>query len=220
MPVASLWPAPTPVTSAPSGYPAPQLGSAEFVTELGNLFPPGKAWAWTRDPSSVGYALLEGIADTQAATHARKNQLLVDAFPATTVELLPEWQASVGLPDPCAGPDQSYPEAIAHLLARLENQGGQSIPYLVAYALALGFAITITPFTTARFGMRFGASRFWSVAWANAIQINAPETTISVARFGASRFGDRYRTWGNAVLECELKRIAPGHLILIFAYGG
>lgn len=199
------------------GYPAPALAEADFVTELANLFPPGRAWAWARNASSIGISLLHGLAASQATTQARKNQLLVDSFPTTTVELLPEWQRSVGLPDPCAGPDQSFAAARAHLIARIENQGGQSIPYLIAYALALGFTITITQFSVLRFGARFGG-RFQGVRWATAIQINAPATTVEYARFGAMRFGDRFASWGNAVLECELRRVAPGHLTLMFSY--
>jgi len=219
LPVGSFWPLPAAITYAPAGYGAPQLGEDDFVVELGNLFPPGKAWAWTRDPASFGIALLHGIAASQAATHARKNQMLIDAFPATTVELLPEWEASVGLPDPCAGPDASVPARQAHVVARATNQGGQSVAYLIAYALALGFVITITQFTVLRFGQRFG-SRFRGARWASAIQINAPTTTIAYARFGSARFGDHFASWGNAILECELRRIAPGHLTLIFSYGG
>ena len=147
MPVASYWPLPAPyVPPPPPGYPLPQLGEDDFLAEVQNLLPPGKAWS--RAPDSNMTAFLRGFALTQAATQARKNQLLGES-PATIdtlVELLPEWEATLGLPDPCAGPDQSFPERQAHVLARIENKGGQSIPYLIAYALALGFVITITQF--------------------------------------------------------------------------
>ncbi|CAI8693461.1 hypothetical protein EMIT0111MI5_10837 [Burkholderia sp. IT-111MI5] len=35
---------------------------------------------------------------------------------------------------------------------------------------------------------------------------------------GAMAAGDPLTSWGNAVLECELKSIMPAHTILIFAY--
>jgi uncharacterized protein YmfQ (DUF2313 family) len=241
MPVGSYWPLSPPlVPPANPGYPAPALDEDDFVTDLADLFPPGRAWAWTRDPNSVGIGLLHGLALSQATTQARKNQLLIDAFPATTVELLPEWEASVGLPDPCSGPDASLAARQAHVVARIKNKGGQSIPYLVDYAFALGFVVTVTPFATLRFGSRFG-TRFYDTAWATTIKVNtstsfevarfgsarfgdpftswgAAPTTIRPARFGASRFGARFSMWGNAVLECELRRVAPGHLYVLFAY--
>jgi uncharacterized protein YmfQ (DUF2313 family) len=130
---------------------------------------------------------------------------------------MPEWQATLGLPDPCAGPDQSYDLALAHIVARIENTGGQSIPFLIAYAAALGFTITCTEFAAAKVGDRIG-ERLNGPNWSYALQINAPATTISYARVDQNSIGDRLATWGNAVLQCELARVAPGHLYLLFSY--
>ena len=77
---------------------APDLGEADFLAALQAYLPTGPAWP--RDPDTIVTQILSGIARAQARLHARENQLLIDLFPATTVELLPEWEASVGLPDP------------------------------------------------------------------------------------------------------------------------
>jgi uncharacterized protein YmfQ (DUF2313 family) len=47
--------------------------------------------------------VLYGLAKSYERETARANNLLVDSFPLTTYELLPEWESSLGLPDPCAG---------------------------------------------------------------------------------------------------------------------
>ena len=242
MPVASFWPLPAPyVPPANPGYPAPNLGEDDFVTDLADLFPPGKAWAWVRDAGSVGIGMLHALAASQAVTQARKNNLLNESpvTAGTLVELLPEWESSLGLPDPCAGPDASIAGRQSHVLARIKNQGGQSIPYLIGYAADLGFAVTITPYAVFRCGARAGM-RVLGTAWATTIRISS-STTFRVMRCGSARCGDplaswgaaattfqvlrcgaraggRLRTWGNAVLECELRRIAPGHLYVLFAY--
>jgi uncharacterized protein YmfQ (DUF2313 family) len=57
------------------------------------------------------------------ALDARAGQLIPDAFPCSTVELLPEWEATLGLPDPCVQPplttlQQRQAAVCAKLVAR------------------------------------------------------------------------------------------------------
>jgi uncharacterized protein YmfQ (DUF2313 family) len=47
--------------------------------------------------------VLSGFTPAFERLTARANNLLIDAFPGSTYELLPEWEATLGLPDPCAG---------------------------------------------------------------------------------------------------------------------
>jgi uncharacterized protein YmfQ (DUF2313 family) len=195
--------------------PAPALTEDDFLTSLQARLPRGRAWP--RDPDSNLTAFLRGFAAAQAVAHVQQSALLTDAFPIETHHLLPEWQATLGLPDPCAGPDQSYETQISHVKARIENTGGQSIPYLIGYAAALGFTITCTEFTTTVVGDRVG-SRLNGANWAYALQINAAAATITYARANISVVGDPLASWGNAVLECEMRRVAPGHLYLLFSY--
>ena len=60
------------------------------------------------------------------------------------------------------------------LVARIAAQGGQSSAYYIQVALALGYTITITEFQTAQFGVSTFGLPFYSNAWANAWQVNAP----------------------------------------------
>jgi len=197
------------------GRSAPILEETDFLDLLQNLFPRGRAWAWKDDPSSVGYGLLDAIALSEAQAHQDYLSKLADSPIGQLAQMVPEWQQTLGLPDPCVGPDASFELEVQHIMARLENRGGQSVPYLIAYALALGYVITITEFTPRRFGRaRFG-TRFWGDAWAHALQINGAPITVTPRRF-TGRFGERYATWGNSVLLCELKRVAPAQAILIF----
>ncbi|WP_197520275.1 putative phage tail protein, partial [Paraburkholderia tropica] len=49
---------------------------------------------------------------------SRANYLLIDSFPPTAYELLPEWESTLGLPDPCAGEAPTIPQRQAQVLAR------------------------------------------------------------------------------------------------------
>ncbi|PYD72884.1 YmfQ family protein [Novacetimonas hansenii] len=197
---------------------APSYSVADFRTALLNMLPRGRIWS--RDPDAMPYQLAGVWAPTfQRAAQAAGN-LIADAFPGSTVNLLPEWEATLGLPDPCAGESPTIELRRNQVVARLTDNGGASVAYFIQFAAALGYVITITQFAPARFGMaRFG-TRYYGAPWAYVWQVNAPAVTISSARFGAAQFGDRYRTWGNLVLECEIKARAPAHTTVLFNYSG
>ncbi|MFM0220020.1 putative phage tail protein [Paraburkholderia caledonica] len=90
--------------------------------------------------------MLSGLAPSYARGTARANYLLVDAFPATTYELLPEWQSTLGLPDQCAGVAPTIPLRQAQLLARFVGVGARIIASLTAFAANLGYTVTINQF--------------------------------------------------------------------------
>ncbi len=192
------------------------LEPADFGRLLANLSPAGDAWP-TEDDAVVTQART-ALAGVFSRLNGRANYLVSDAFPKTSVELLPEWEASVGLPDPCAGEDQTIAQRQAHVVARLTTKLGPSIPNLTAFAAALGFTITITEFAPARAGMLKAGGPCCGEAWAHVWQVNVAGTTVRRFRAGYSRAGEPLSTWGNAVLVCEMNRLSPAHTIPLFAY--
>lgn len=194
----------------------PFFADSDFVTALVNLLPNGEAW--DKQPNSPMVQTLTPYLETSARLSLRATNLIVDAFPPTTVELLHEWEESLGLPDPCQGIGPSVEARRAQVVARFLGGGGQSIPFLISYALNLGYTITITEFGTFRAGWSRAGDPLNDERWAYALQINAVLDEITYFRAGQSAAGDPLATWSNAVLECELRRIAPAEAILIFAY--
>jgi uncharacterized protein YmfQ (DUF2313 family) len=187
---------------------------ADFAALYLRLSPVGLAWPTESD------AVQPQVGAVAAATFARldgrASDLLVDAFPSSTVELLPDWESSLGLPDPCSGPDALISERQAHVVARLTAGGGLSAAFFVGYAATLGYTITITQFAPSRFGRTFGMP-FGGPAWAYAWQVNAPGNIVTPLTFGGA-FGSPFSTYGNAVLQCELLRLKPAHTTLILSY--
>lgn len=216
MPIAGLWPLPPP---APQPTPQPTLpdtiGEDDFLGALQAKLPRGRAWPL--DPDSLLTAFLRGVAKAYARIYQRSANLLLDAFPSLTVELLPEWEATLGLPDPCIGPQPLISERRAQVLSRIENFGGQSIDYFIKLAATLGFPITITEFAPYRFGDPLGLPMLGE-AWAHAWQVNAPTFSIHYFLFGTDQFGDPFADWGGAALQCEIRRFAPGQTVVLFTY--
>lgn len=195
--------------------PAPRYTDADYLAGLLDLLPTGAIWP--RDPDSVQVQSLAPLVKTYTRNGGRAADLLTDARPVAPVELLPEWQRSLGLPDPCAGVSPSLETEQQQVAARFVASGGQSIAYYVGVAAALGYPISITMFRPFGAGMAVGQP-LYGTDWAHAWQVNAPTFNVASFSAGHSAAGDPLASWGNTVLQCELQRLAPAHTVLLFNY--
>jgi len=107
------------------------------------ILPTGPIWDYLA--AADHGAMVRGMADEMGRIDARGDDVSLEFSPATSVELIGEWEALLGLPDPL---DPSPPTALADrqaaALAALIASGGQSAAYYTRVALALGVAITIS----------------------------------------------------------------------------
>ena len=195
---------------------APVLSLDDWTDAFHRLLPTGRVWP--REHDSTQYQALRALMPLYAQLARRDNNLLVDGFPTTTQETLPEWEAALGLPDPCMGAAPTMAQRQALVVARLTGRGGQSVPYLVAYAAAAGYVVTVTEFSPFRVGVNAAGQPLQGAEWSTHWQVNAPAVTATYFRVGHSRAGDPLAGWGNLVLECELRRLAPAHTTVSFGY--
>lgn len=184
---------------------APNFSAADFLKALQGLLPRGRIWPRAED--AVQTQALSGLAPSYERQTARANYLLVDAFPGTTDELLPEWEETLGLPDPCAGESPTVANRRAQVVMRLANSGGQSIAFYYSQAELIGCSIIIeqqVPFSMGSSGMGdpIGGSE-WAHVWTVWVPFNDTP--------GAVQY------WGNAVLECEFETLSPAHTVIQFA---
>lgn len=195
---------------------APIFSVADFLSAFQKLMPRGPVWS--SDPNSFQSQTETGLISTWQRINKADADLLIDAFPATAVFLLPEWEAALGLPDPCAGPAATVAQRQQQVVSRLTNSGGQSSAYFIALALSLGYVVTTTMFAPFRAGQSHAGDPLggpWSFfTW----QINAPLNTIQFFTAGFGRAGDPLESWGNTVLECEIAAVAPAHTVVQFSY--
>ncbi|WP_342705134.1 DUF2313 domain-containing protein [Burkholderia arboris] len=196
---------------------APSLLASNFLSAIQSLLPRGQVWP--RDQDAVQTKALAGLAPSYERSTTRANYLLIDAFPGSSYELLPEWEETVGLPDPCAGPAPTVGQRRAQVVARLTGVGGPSIRSLTAFAANLGYSVTITQYSQARAGILRAGQPVCGYAWNFAWKITAPLASLKVAVAGGMAAGDPLVSWGNEVLECEFRSVMPAHTVPIFAYG-
>ncbi|CCD30265.1 Putative bacteriophage tail protein [Candidatus Glomeribacter gigasporarum BEG34] len=195
---------------------APVYSAADYRRALQALLPRGRVWP--REPNATQTRLLEGLAPLYARSHARANRLLRDICISSTVELLPEWEATLGLPDPCTGPLSTVQARRAQAVARFANTGGQSAAHFIRMAAQLGYAISITCYAPFRCGQSRCGQPLGGVDWFYHWAVNAPLTTKIRFRTGQSATGEPLASWGNRALECQLRRIAPAQSTLQFHY--
>nr|WP_244191863.1 putative phage tail protein [Komagataeibacter swingsii] len=169
---------------------------------------------------AMPYQLASVWSPTYERNSTRAANLITDAFPSTTLELLTEWEATLGLPDPCAGTSPTIQQRRAQVVARLTDNGGGSVACYVAFAAALGFDITITEYAPARADLLRVEQPLYDPDWAYAWTINTPGTAIAEFTVDESYVEEPLTSWGSAVLQCEFNRIRPAHTILLFAYTG
>jgi uncharacterized protein YmfQ (DUF2313 family) len=106
-------------------------------------------------------------------------QLLVEAFPSTTTDLIDEWNATVGIPDPCFGAPENIEQNRQYIVAKLIADGGQTVDYYKSIAASLGLIITIrefsasTPGTGAPVGL-ITKLEDWAHTWQVRLDINSP----------------------------------------------
>lgn len=194
-----------------------ELKADDYLRQLQALLPQGPAWP--RDDDATITRLLHGLAEELARVDGRARQLLEEADPRTTAELFTDWERVAGLPDACAvafGGEQTTAQRRAALVGRLTTVGGQTPAYFIGLAAALGYAITITEFSEHTVDDDVDHP-LYDMAWSFAWQVNAALNTVTELTVDDT-VDDPLASWGNALLECVLRRVAPAHTIPIFSY--
>jgi uncharacterized protein YmfQ (DUF2313 family) len=192
--------------------------AADYLEQLKTLLPPGQAFP--REAGTKLHDLLDGMSIELARVDGRGEALPVEANPASTNELLGDWERVAGLPDKCSGVlEETLQGRKNALLAKLTSTGGQSAAYFVEIAAALGYTVTIETFRPFRVGRSRVSEALTNGAWAFTWLVRAPEVSVTSFRVGQSAVGERLRTWGNDTLECKLNQLKPAHTIALFAYG-
>lgn len=177
--------------------PAPHT-ALEWRDMLKAYLPRGAAWAVP--PGSVFEGLLHGLAEEFARAEVRLAQLIDEADPMTTVELIDEWEAMLGLPDGCFPASSDLDARQLAVTQRLISVGGQNALYFRQLASAIGYTVEIVEYRVARIGDRIGVRLFgtdWAFTWGVRVLVAGPEELD---------------------LECMIRRHAPAHTTVFFTY--
>lgn len=198
--------------------PAPLFAAADFGAAFLALLPNGPVWP--RDADAVLARTAGALAPTYERMTMRAAQLLQEAPAGGLVEVLPEWEATLGLPDPCLGPSPTIAQRQRGVRAAVAAKGGQSIPYYTMVAAALGYPITVVEYASARTDVLAADDPVYGPDWDYAWQVTLPSTVVVEFAADVSFADDPLASWGSHEAECTIRRIAPAHTVLSFAYSG
>ncbi len=122
---------------------------SKFLQALAALLPTG--FAWPRDPDSVLMRVLRAVAALFWEHHQFVLAAVRQWWPHNATNRLAEWEAAVGLPDPCFGSELGEAERRDLVLARLR---GLELPYfdsspaatgvIELICLTYGYVVTVT----------------------------------------------------------------------------
>lgn len=193
------------------------LTEDEWTRMLLDLLPRGVVWP--RDPGTTLMRFWSAVAIEPTRIQARDCDLLAESYPCGAVELLPDWEAAVGLPNECTeGIDWTLAERQALVCAWLAMQGGQSAAYYVWLAGLFGYTITIVEHFPDRAGQAeagcatIGSCPFW---WE---VVSADATTLRPPQAGCTAAGEPPCGTGVSILECLINLTKPAHTTVTFRY--
>ena len=102
--------------------------------------PRGKAWPRDHDAYLPKY--VRGFAKRLADLELSADGLLLEMRPETTVQLLPEWETYLGLPE-CEVTEQSFERRRAAVVEKYHRKGGLQTWQIEQIAAALGFTVKV-----------------------------------------------------------------------------
>lgn len=129
-----------------------------FVLGLLSHLAPGRAL--TREPGSSVYQLATGLATELARVQEKVDGALREMIPWQAVDMLPDWEALLGI----TAPATLLADRQAAVRARLMGDGPPTLPGFEALAASLGYTLEwrrAAPFVcgVARMGQRIGGGR-------------------------------------------------------------
>lgn len=200
---------------------------ADYALALQKLFPRGRGWP---EAGGSNWAqLLKALAVEPSRVDARALDLLRESDPRTCEETLPDWEAMLGLPDPCFGNPQTFEERRALVVALLRIEGGQSPEYFEHLAALFGTAITVSEefvFTAGLSSSGDGLADEWPVLECGIGEagdfvaaagapfcwwVESEATSASEFVCGDSTSGDLLFDFTEPPIACLINRFKPAH---------
>lgn len=185
----------------------------KFLQALSYLLPTG--FAWPREPGSVLMRVLRGVAGNFDELHRFTLMTMRLWLPHQVAKRLAEWEEACGLPDKCAGTQQTDADRRRLLLARLRgielayDDSSPAAPQAIADLCAmLGYTAVVRYNTPFRVGLNRTGDRLGRLDGILHVRVSVGRTPL---RVGIGRVGDRLVTIEQdmAPLLCYLQRIVP-----------
>lgn len=199
------------------------VSSLKYKKLLRKLLPQG--WAW--QSKSIDESDLKDLVDALSIESCRVEDaafsFVKDVFPDTSVELLPDWERVLALPDECdPATFQTVEERQNRVVQVLTTSGGQNAEFFKDLAGRFGFdvdEIEVVDHVPFRAGQARAGDALTNGDWIFTFTIVAPLALGNITYFRAgSKAGDRLLTATNATLQCLLQKHKPAHTIVLFSF--
>lgn len=158
------------------------MTESDYLQQLQALLPQGSAWS--RESNANLTQLLSALAAEFLRLDNRGGDLVQDAVPTHTQELLSDWERVAGI---VVYAGVTLEQRQAALVEKLNYCGGQSAEFFIAYAASLGIAITIREYRPFRVGIkRMGeplTNGGWTFVWQVTIHQLSDENTERLCRW-------------------------------------
>lgn len=139
----------------------------DYAGALRRLMPIGRAWRFTS--GSRQSQLLLALAAEFSRIDNLASGMLSAFLPGDNANLLPEWEATLGLAD--AMETLSTAQRQARIRARFTVGNGPSLPFITSVAERLGMTVAITRYAPARAGISVAGDPVYDQSWCSAIGI-------------------------------------------------
>ena len=136
----------------------------DYLAGFQRLLPRGRVW--NRGLELIQDFDLLVLMPTWSRLQDALNTLIAEIFPCSTLDLLPEWEETLGLPSACTGNLGNLQERQQAVCVKFTARGGQSKAYFISLAETLGYEITITEFAPFRAGINRAGDPVYGEGWA------------------------------------------------------
>ena len=195
------------------------LSEKDYAHLVNALLPRGLIWS--RKKGGVLDSILFSLSSEAARVDARARALIEESDPRTSVEELERWFADHGIPSECVAAiaDPSLEQMRQELIAKITSNSGLTAKYFEELAGVLGYSAKVTTFEEHHVEH--------DVEMPLADEKWIPVFTLGITISNDSGF-DEFTTewdaeqplarWGNSLLECLIKALAPAHVEVVFIY--
>lgn len=190
-----------------------------YTHQINALLPRGPIWK--RTVGSALDAVLFALARESARVDERLRAVVDESDPRTSIEELSRWFDEWGIPSAClaAIADPSQEQMRQELLAKITSNLGLTADFFKSLAGTLGFDAKVTTFIEHDVDADADAA-LWDRQWTTVMTLG-----ITIRSDGNAEYLDvtwsadePLARWGNALLECMIRALAPAHVYVIFMY--
>lgn len=213
---------------------ATQADIDRYQDLLENLLPKGRLWQPKEQPTFSKF--LGSTAVEPCRVEDRVSDLLREADPRITDELLDDWERLLGLPDECSPGMQTPDQRRAQVTEKYTNVGGLSKEFYEFTAAQLGFPTVVVSnfvnFVVGRGTVGQPLSNYFLetlqvgepigvplqvVGWRYYWHVDMPATSVETLEVGEP-IGVGLREFTNPVIECTMRKLKPAHSGIFFTF--